>query len=87
MSKMENEDSYEKLIDVIRNFEEDTEVFFNYWIDIRLLLDRVLKELKGCQVKELNWSNFKIIYNENELLIDRTANPDGSSVYSIKKID
>lgn len=85
MSKMDNEESYEKLMDAIRNYEEDTEVFFNYWIDIRLLLDRVLKDFKGCQVKELNWSNFKIIYNDNEFFIDRTANPDGSSVYSIKK--
>jgi len=80
------EKSYEKLIESIRDYKEDSEVFFNYWIDIRLLLDRILKDFKECQVKELNWSNLKIIYNDNEFLINRTTNPDGSSICSIKMI-
>jgi len=83
---MENDDDYEKMAELIKNYKEDEEIFFKNWIDINKLLEIIIEKLGECYVKELNWSNFKISYNDNDFFINRKLNPDGSSVYSIKKL-
>lgn len=75
----------EKIGEIIKNFEEDIELFDDNWINIHLIVDKTKEILENeCEIKEMNWNNFTIIYNNNIFFIDRIAFPNGSSKYLIK---
>ena len=70
---------------IIKNFTEDTEVFDENWINISAIVNKIKEILDNdCEIKEMNWNNFTIIYKNNEYYIERIAFPNGSSKYLIK---
>lgn len=84
---MDISNNYEKIADIIMNWEKNEEIVFNNWIDIRELLDIIVKKLIDCKVKQMNWSNFTINYNNSDYIIERFVNFDNSCKYLIIKND
>jgi len=76
----------EKIIENIKNFKENNEILDDNWIDIYIIVKKIKEELNECEIKEMNWNNFKINYKNENYLIERIAYPNGSSKYLIKKI-
>jgi hypothetical protein len=77
----------EKIGETIKDYIEDIEIFDTNWINIHQIVEKTKEILENnCEILELNWNNFTIIYNDNKFLIERFAYPNGSSKYSIKKI-
>ena len=77
----------EKIGEIIKDFNEDIEIFDENWINIHIIVDRTKEILENdYEIKEMNWNNFTIIYKNNEYFIERIAFPNGSSKYIIKKL-
>jgi len=75
----------EKIGEIIKDYKEETEFFDEYWININIIVNKTKEILENdCEIKEINWNNFTIIYKNNQYFIDRIAYPNGSSKYLIK---
>jgi len=76
----------EKIGLIIKDYKEDIEIYDETWINIHIICNKIKEILKeDYEILEMNWNNISIKYQNNNFFIDRTAFPNGSSKYLIKR--